>query len=71
MVEKAADTGEDSSEQVEVRKQKLEKLKVSGAAVYVNDFRPSHAAAALVAQYGAAGQDHVIAIDQQRTEARV
>ncbi len=57
MVEKAPDTGEDSSEQVEVRKQKLEKLKASGAAVYVNDFRPSHAAAVLVAQYGGAGGD--------------
>src|SRR5213593_297202 len=45
---------EDSTEQVEVRKQKLAKLKDSGAVVYPNDFKPTHSAAEIVAHYAEA-----------------
>lgn len=41
----------DDSEQAEVRKQKLEKLKVSGTALYPNDFKPTHSAAAIVTRF--------------------
>src|SRR6266496_1445128 len=43
---------EDSTEQVEVRKQKLAKLKDSGAAVYPNDFKPTHSVSEIVDRYG-------------------
>jgi lysyl-tRNA synthetase class 2 len=43
---------EDSTEQAEVRKQKLAKLKDSGAVAYPNDFKPTHSAAEIVARYG-------------------
>ena len=39
---------DDSSEQVEVRKQKLEKLKALGTAAYPNDFKPTDSPAAIV-----------------------
>ena len=45
---------EDGTEQVEVRKQKLAKLKDSGAVVYPNDFKPTHSAAEIVAHYAEA-----------------
>jgi lysyl-tRNA synthetase, class II len=48
---------EDSSEQAEVRKQKLAKLKESGAMVYPNDFKPTHSASEIVARYGAASDE--------------
>jgi lysyl-tRNA synthetase class 2 len=48
---------EDDSEQVEVRKQKLAKLKESGAGLYPNDFKPSHSAAELAAKYTDANDD--------------
>ena len=44
---------EDSSEQVEVRRQKLAKLKESGVAVYPNDFKPSHTVGEIQANFGA------------------
>jgi lysyl-tRNA synthetase class 2 len=50
---------EDSSEQAEVRKQKLAKLKESGAALYPNDFKPSHSAADLAAKYGNVSEDEL------------
>jgi lysyl-tRNA synthetase, class II len=59
MVENAPNPGEDTPEQVEVRKQKLEKLKASGASVYPNDFRPTHAASALVARFSGASDDEL------------
>lgn len=59
MAANVPNSSEDSPEQVEVRKQKLEKLKASGAAVYRNDFRPTHSASALVAQYSAASDEDV------------
>ena len=57
MTEHAPNPGDDSPEQVEVRKQKLEKLQVAGVTVYGNDFRPSHSASLLAAQYSAAGPE--------------
>ena len=45
---------EDGTEQVEVRKQKLAKLKDSGAVVYPNDFKPTHSASEIVAHYAEA-----------------
>jgi lysyl-tRNA synthetase class 2 len=54
MTEHAPNPGDDSPEQVEVRKQKLEKLKAAGVPVYPNDFRPSHSATAIIAQFGGA-----------------
>jgi lysyl-tRNA synthetase class 2 len=52
---------EDSSEQAEVRKQKLAKLKDSGAVVYPNDFKPTHSAAEIVARYGEASDEDLSA----------
>ena len=54
MAENAPNPSEDTSEQVEVRKQKLEKLRKSGAAIYPNDFKPTHTATAIVSQFSAA-----------------
>ena len=42
---------EDTSEQAEIRRQKLAKLKEAGAAVYPNDFRPTHAASQVIAKF--------------------
>ncbi|HME60431.1 MAG TPA: lysine--tRNA ligase, partial [Candidatus Binatia bacterium] len=61
MAENAPSPGEDTPEQVEVRKQKLEKLKSSGATVYPNDFRPTHSASALVNQFNPASDDELSA----------
>jgi lysyl-tRNA synthetase, class II len=47
----------DESEQAEVRKQKLAKLKDSGEAVYPNDFKPTHAASEIVARYADANDE--------------
>ena len=54
MVENAPNPSEDTPEQVEVRKQKLEKLRMSGATVYPNDFKPTHSATEVVTQFSAA-----------------
>jgi lysyl-tRNA synthetase class 2 len=43
---------EESSEQVEVRRQKLAKLKEAGHSPYSNDFRPSHTTRDILADYG-------------------
>jgi lysyl-tRNA synthetase, class II len=51
----------DDSEQAEVRKQKLAKLKDSGAVIYPNDFKPSHSAFEIVARYGEAGDEDLTA----------
>jgi lysyl-tRNA synthetase, class II len=47
---------EGTSEQVEVRRQKLTKLKDAGQRLYPNDFKPTHAISAVVAEF-AAGSD--------------
>ena len=43
---------ESSLEQVEVRRQKLAKLKETGGSLYPNDFRPSHTTRDILADYG-------------------
>jgi lysyl-tRNA synthetase class 2 len=51
----------ESSEQMEVRRQKLEKLKASGASIYPNDFVPNHSASAIVASFSAATEEGLAA----------
>ena len=51
----------ESSEQMEVRRQKLEKLKASGASIYPNDFVPNHSASAIVATFSAATEEGLAA----------
>ncbi len=43
---------EASLEQVEVRRQKLAKVKETGHALYPNDFRPSHTTRDILADFG-------------------
>ena len=43
---------EDSSDQVEVRREKLAKLKDAGYAAYPNDFKPTHTASEVVLNFG-------------------
>src|SRR4026207_1384470 len=64
MAENAPNPGEDTSEQVEVRKQKLEKLRNSGATVYPNDFTPTHSATAIASQFTAASDEELGAAPQ-------
>jgi lysyl-tRNA synthetase class 2 len=64
MVDNAPIDGDLSSEQVEVRKQKLEKLKAAGMTVYPNDFKPNHSPAALVASFATAGDEVLAAAPQ-------
>jgi lysyl-tRNA synthetase, class II len=59
MAENPSNPLEDAPEQVEVRKQKLEKLKASGAAVYPNDFKPTHSADAIIRQFNAATDEAI------------
>lgn len=63
--------GEESSEQVEVRKQKLEKLKAAGVPVYPNDFRPNRSPSALVAEYAAATDAALAAAQELRVAGRI
>jgi len=52
---------EDSNDQVEVRRQKLAKLKDAGAAAYPNDFKPTNAASEIVAKFADAGDEALVA----------
>ena len=61
MADSDLNPSEESSEQVEVRKQKLEKLKASGAALYPNDFKPTDSASAIVAAFADAGDEALTA----------
>ncbi len=61
MADNSSNFIDDSSEQVEVRKQKLEKLKASGAAMYPNDFKPTQSAAAIVASFADADEEALAA----------
>jgi lysyl-tRNA synthetase class 2 len=54
MAESDSTSNEPSIEQVEVRKQKLAKLKAAGVAVYPNDFKPTHTAAEIVGRFAEA-----------------
>ncbi len=44
---------EDGGEQIEVRRQKLAKLKQDGYAAYPNDFKPTHASLEVASRFGA------------------
>lgn len=48
---------EDVSEQVEVRRQKLARLKEAGHATYPNDFRPCFTAAEVASRFGSCGDE--------------
>ena len=50
---------EATSEQVEVRRQKLAKLKESGTALYPNDFKPTHTAAEVVSKFAGQSDDEL------------
>jgi lysyl-tRNA synthetase class 2 len=65
MADKALKTDEDTPEQVEVRRQKLEKLKASGTQLYPNDFRPTHSVAGIVERFVGASDDEISAAPQQ------
>ncbi len=56
---------EESSEQFEVRRQKLEKLKEGGVRAYPNDFKPTHAISAIVTNYAAAGEEELSAAPKE------
>ena len=55
------DLGETDSDQVEVRKQKLARLRASGVAAYPNDFKPSHSASELSNKFGNADEQELAA----------
>src|SRR5918996_1621174 len=68
----ADNDNEDSTEQVEVRKQKLAKLKDSGAVVYPNDFKPTQPASEIVARYGEASDEALTGAPRDlRTAGRI
>jgi lysyl-tRNA synthetase class 2 len=61
MASNEANLGEDNSEQVEVRKQKLAKLKTTGAIVYPNDFKPTHTPAEIFNNFASANAEELAA----------
>jgi lysyl-tRNA synthetase class 2 len=50
---------DETSEQMEVRRQKLLKLRESGQALYPNDFKPGHLTSEIVAEYGALSEEQL------------
>ena len=50
---------DDDSQQVEVRRQKLAKLRETGSAVYPNDFKPTHSVAEIIANFGNLGDQEL------------
>jgi lysyl-tRNA synthetase, class II len=60
---------DESTEQMEVRRQKLAKLKDAGVPLYPNDFKPEALSADLVHEYGARGDDELAALDRKFTLA--
>jgi lysyl-tRNA synthetase, class II len=50
-------SADDSTDQVEVRRQKLAKLRESGHRPYPNDFKPTHTAATIINEYGNTSDD--------------
>ena len=50
---------EDSSEQVEVRRQKLARLKETGYSPYPNDFRPSHTTHDILSDFGSLSDEEL------------
>ncbi len=53
MAENETTLPDDSNEQIEVRRQKLAKLKNAGLVTYPNDFKPTHPASEIVAKFAA------------------
>ena len=53
------------TEQMEVRRQKLLKLKESGHAPYPNDFKPGYVTSEIVADYGALADDQLAALQSE------
>src|SRR5512145_1862381 len=49
------------SEQVEVRRQKLAKLKEGGLRAYPNDFKPTHSLSTIIADFAAAEDEQLSA----------
>src|SRR5436190_24197319 len=60
---------DETTEQTEVRRQKLLKLKSAGAPLYPNDFKPEHLSADIAAEYGALPDDRLAALDRSFTLA--
>ena len=56
---------EESNEQLEVRRQKLAKLKAGGYALYPNDFRPTHTTADAFAKLGELSDEELIRAPQE------
>ena len=50
---------EDSSEQVEVRRQKLARLKETGYSPYPNDFHPSHTTHDILSAFGSLSDEEL------------
>ncbi len=53
---------EDASEQMEVRRRKLAKLKESSHALYPNDFKPTHTAAEVISKFDSRSDDELKAL---------
>ncbi|MDP9130374.1 MAG: OB-fold nucleic acid binding domain-containing protein [Candidatus Binatota bacterium] len=49
----------EENQQVEVRKQKLAKLRDAGQIVYPNDFKPTHSVAAVIAAAGRSSDEEL------------
>jgi lysyl-tRNA synthetase class 2 len=65
MSEIEKELSEDTSQQVEVRRQKFAKLRESGYPLYPNDFKPTHTAAEVVAEFGNLGADELANAPQE------
>ena len=50
---------DETSEQIEVRRQKLAKLKESGSSLYPNDFRPDHTASEVIAKFSSLSDEEL------------
>jgi len=59
MAENDSNPSETSVEQVEVRKQKLAKLKAAGTVVYPNDFKPTHTASEIIDKFADASDEEL------------
>jgi lysyl-tRNA synthetase class II len=59
MAENDSNPSETSVEQVEVRKQKLAKLKAAGSVVYPNDFKPTHTASEIIDKFTGASDEEL------------
>ena len=63
---------EDAGEQMEVRRRKLADLKDAGHTIYSNDFKPTHTASGVAAQFGGhADEELVAAVHDIRLAGRI